>query len=149
MKNHIKIFFLAFVIACVDSTYAYQFPYNKSLTKNELIYNRSIGISDAKAHLRLGRMILLMIGGERIEWKEKIRLNEYQKYGIEWRSTGDVVTDEFEDYRDGFNEVMKKEITAWYGKDAVQLIDLIENEINAKIMLETLKRNKGKRGGIS
>lgn len=143
MSHYFRIFVLVLAIGLPHSVVAYQFPYSESLAEKDLVYSRVVGISDAKAYLRLGQVVLLMPGGERIEWKDQIRLKEYQKYLIEWRSTGDVITDAFEEYRSGFNEVMKREIAARNNKDAEKLIELIESEINAKIKLGTLKRMKG------
>lgn len=132
MLNKIKIFlFLVFFIQS-NLSLAIQFADSKLLTEKERIYNKLTGNSDAKAHLRLDSIVLLVIGGERCDWKNKIRMEEYKKFGIDWRWTGDDTSREFEQYRDGFNEVMEKAIAIRFGKNTIKTI---ENEIKKREML--------------
>lgn len=131
MKNITK-FFILVICLHFDLLHATQFADSKLLADKDRIYSKSIGISDAKAHLRLDSIVLLVIGGERCDWKHKIRLEEYKKFGIDWRWTGDDTSREFEQYRDGFNEVMEKAITIRFGKNTIKII---EGEIKRREML--------------
>lgn len=93
-------------------------------------YSKEKGIAEAKILLGQGKMALLIPGSPPVKWQYEIRFNEYAKYGIEWRLTGDVLRTAFEEYRVGFNGVMADAILAKNGQDFPKKIEL---EIESKI----------------
>jgi hypothetical protein len=124
-----RAFFLLVCFFSMKSLDARQFVDDLSLSPQDSTYNEIIGVADAKAHLRLGKIVLLIPGGPPVEWRYNIRVHEYAKFGIEWRLTGDESNSKFEEYRKAFNGIMEQAINVRLGP---QMKEKIERAIAEK-----------------
>jgi hypothetical protein len=99
-------------------------------------YDAKSGEQDALAHLRLGTVVLLMLGGPSSELEERVRNEEYRRHEIEWRWLGDVTTPEFEEYRRAFNLVMRKAVEDRMGTG---FFTNVEDKIRTRMKKESAK----------
>jgi hypothetical protein len=128
-----RIFPLVLLIAgccCLQPVYGSDLPFDYSLSKSDSKYDELAGQSDAKAFLRLGKLMLLIPGGPPVDWEYEIRHREYGNFGVDWNVTGDVSSPGFEEYRGGFNGLMKQAIEKELGHD---FIAKTEARISVKI----------------
>jgi len=85
-------------------------------------YNAEVARIDAAQMIGAGKLTILGAGlPPPCEYLLQQKI--YRRYGILWTTTGDVVTDGFEDYRESFNEVMVRHISRQRGEDFLASLD--------------------------
>ena len=67
----------------------------------------------------------------------EILISEYERHGIDYVVTGDVFESDFEAFRESFNAIMVKEITARFGTD---IFKQIEAAADTKIARQPVRR---------
>lgn len=89
---------------------------------SELPHVEEQGVTNEESAVAKAKLCLanntpaLLVPGPPPGAQDTKRTREYARYGIEWRITGDVYEEEFEQYREKFNATMVEGIEAKHGR---------------------------------
>lgn len=92
--------------------------------------NQELGVTSAKLCLA-NKTPAFLVPGPPPGARDQQRAREYARHGIEWIITGDVYEEDFERFREKYNETTAKAIEAERGRG---YLEKISKEIEARIM---------------